>query len=132
MNPRLAQPLMDEEVPTARALAIVEALITFFSNNAEPGERLADLIDRLTLTNSARDNGGDRSIHVMRFFDVAIALCGTWQHRRDADATEKVPLPLTPRASIRMGAQGKRNPGSSPPVILGVAPTGRWPFPPQL
>lgn len=49
MNPRLAQPLLDEEVPTARALAIVEALINFFSNNAEPGERLADLIDRLTL-----------------------------------------------------------------------------------
>jgi NAD(P)H-nitrite reductase large subunit len=49
LNPRLAQPLMEEEVPTARALAIVEALITFFSNNAELGERLGDLIDRMSL-----------------------------------------------------------------------------------
>jgi dissimilatory sulfite reductase (desulfoviridin) alpha/beta subunit len=40
---------MDEEVPTARALALVDAVITFFSNNAEPGERLGDLIDRITL-----------------------------------------------------------------------------------
>ncbi len=47
MNPRLAQPLIEEEVPTARALAIVEALINFFNNNAEPGERLSDLVDRL-------------------------------------------------------------------------------------
>jgi NAD(P)H-nitrite reductase large subunit len=47
--PRLAQPLMEEEVPTPRALAIVDALIKFFSENAEPGERFGDLIERMTL-----------------------------------------------------------------------------------
>ncbi|HVT82990.1 MAG TPA: NAD(P)/FAD-dependent oxidoreductase [Phycisphaerae bacterium] len=47
--PRLAEQLLDEEVPTARALAIVDALVTYFSNNAEPGERLGDLVNRVTL-----------------------------------------------------------------------------------
>jgi NAD(P)H-nitrite reductase large subunit len=46
---RLAQPLLDEEVPTARALAIVKALVTFFKKNAKKGERMGELIDRVTL-----------------------------------------------------------------------------------
>lgn len=50
-NPRLAQPLTDDEVPTAKALAIVEALVKYYSANAEPGERLGDLIDRLKFKN---------------------------------------------------------------------------------
>jgi NAD(P)H-nitrite reductase large subunit len=47
MNPRLAKELTEEEVPTARALAIVDALVNFFSKNAEPGERMGELIDRV-------------------------------------------------------------------------------------
>ena len=48
-NPRLAQELTDDEVPTAHALAIVEALFKFYCDNAEPGERMGDLIDRVTM-----------------------------------------------------------------------------------
>jgi NAD(P)H-nitrite reductase large subunit len=49
MNPRIAKELLEEEVPTERAVAIVEALVKFFSDNAEPGERFGELIDRVTI-----------------------------------------------------------------------------------
>jgi NAD(P)H-nitrite reductase large subunit len=48
-SPRIAKELLDEEVSTERALALVEALVKFISDNAEPGERFVDLTDRLTL-----------------------------------------------------------------------------------
>jgi len=44
---RIAQELTDEEVTTERALEIVEALFSYYCQNAKETERFADLIERV-------------------------------------------------------------------------------------
>ena len=47
--PRLAKQLLDEEISTERALQLIDAIITFFAQNARESERLGELIERLTM-----------------------------------------------------------------------------------
>jgi NAD(P)H-nitrite reductase large subunit len=46
-TPRLAKPLLDDEISSERALELVEKIIAFFETRAEPGERLGQTIARL-------------------------------------------------------------------------------------
>ncbi len=47
--PRLAEPLLFDEVSTETALELVEKLFAYYQKNARAGERLGELIDRLGL-----------------------------------------------------------------------------------
>ncbi|MCL2641766.1 MAG: hypothetical protein FWD53_13030, partial [Phycisphaerales bacterium] len=49
IKPRLAQRLLDEDVDTPQALAIVETLVNIYIEHARKGERFAGVIERLTL-----------------------------------------------------------------------------------
>jgi len=49
IKPRLAQRLLNEEVSSGQALAIVEKLFNIYIEHAKKGERFASVIERLTL-----------------------------------------------------------------------------------
>ncbi|WP_428940214.1 NAD(P)/FAD-dependent oxidoreductase [Fontivita pretiosa] len=54
---RLGRELTDREVPTDRALALVEKTIQFYREHAEPGERLGDLLGRVGMVRLRRACG---------------------------------------------------------------------------
>jgi len=49
IKPRLAQRLTEDAFSTTQALAIIEKLFNLYIENAKPGERFANVIERLTL-----------------------------------------------------------------------------------